>query len=639
MSVTNVFGSFVKDEIVISDPLIGNSTARGQVISWDPTTSILRIKPLQNTKTGAGQFGYIMFVDTDTVYSGDSQATISSISGTQAVVAAVVSGGGKLTEVNVTNPGSNYRSAPSIILGDPYYGSITTDSTGVSLTTQSSGNYGAGQTYTDVPAASVAPPGGSGAKFTVVTDGSGNIASLVCTDGGTTYALTQIITIAGDQLGGATPANDATVTVTALSHADRATVATLLNASVDTITITNTGSGYLSAPDVTVSGGNGINAKFNASIQNQGVSAINIEDGGVQYQSVPVVTITQSTGSGASVLLKSSDLGRILKVSGDNITYNYSHDKTLKPSLNTTFNLQLTRTQVIDYLDVIDGGSNFVAVPEIVLTGGQGSQFSLLPKIENEVIQSVSVISAGRGFTSAPTVTAKVTHTWVGLKSNSTLNFPYNTKIPTGTKVILKANNGVFPSPLIADTTYYAIARTTANGLADNQIRLATSLANANLGTFITFTSDPIGDANGITYFTLETTDLGDNIIAYMRPATFSPGERIYQGSSPTSYTAYGFVKGWDASGRVVSAEIVEGEFKVGEPVFGEETAAFGQIHEFSKADAVFEVSAISDSAKTWERTTGFLDLNEQRVYDNNRFKNSRHDVSSSINISVGKIT
>ena len=634
LSITNVFGSFVKDEIVISDPLIGNSTARGQVISWDPTTSILRIKPLQNTKTGAGQFGYIMFVDTDTVYSGDSQATISSISGTQAVVTAVVSGGGKLTEMNVTNPGSNYRSAPSIILGDPYYGSITTDSTGVSLTTQSSGNYGAGQTYTDVPAASVSPVGGTGAKFTVVTDGSGNIASLVCTDGGSTYALTNVITIAGDQLGGATPANDATVTVTALSHADRATVATLLNASVDTITITNTGSGYLSAPDVTVSGGNGINAKFNASIQNQGVSAINIEDGGVQYQSVPVVTITQSTGSGASVLLKSSDLGRILKVSGDNITYNYSHDKTLKPSLNTTFNLQLTRTQVIDYLDVIDGGSNFVAVPEIVLTGGQGSQFSLLPKIENEVIQSVSVISAGRGFTSAPTVTAKVTHTWVGLKSNSTLNFPYNTKIPTGTKVILRANNGVFPSPLIAGTTYYAIARTTANGLADNQIRLATSLANANLGTFITFTSDPIGDANGITYFTLETTDLGDNIIAYMRPATFSPGERIYQGSSPTSYTAYGFVKGWDASGRVVSAEIVEGEFKVGEPVFGEETAAFGQIHEFSKADAVFEVSAISDSAKTWERTTGFLDLNEQRVYDSNRFQEFSYDISSSINIS-----
>ena len=46
-----------------------------------------------------------------------------------------------------------------------------------------------------------------------------------------------------------------------------------------------------------------------------------------------------------------------------------------------------------------------------------------------------------------------------------------------------------------------------------------------------------------------------------MKPAEFSVGERIYQGASTTSYTAYGFIKNWDNSGRVVSVEIVEGEF------------------------------------------------------------------------------
>ena len=41
----------------------------------------------------------------------------------------------------------------------------------------------------------------------------------------------------------------------------------------------------------------------------------------------------------------------------------------------------------------------------------------------------------------------------------------------------------------IADnSTYYSVEATTANGLADNQIKLATSLANANLGTTISFT-------------------------------------------------------------------------------------------------------------------------------------------------------
>mgnify|MGYP005751623619 CR=1 FL=1 len=160
-------------------------------------------------------------------------------------------------------------------------------------------------------------------------------------------------------------------------------------------------------------------------IINEGVSSIQVEAAGQQYQSAPIINIEQKVGTGASILLKSSDMGEILKIGGDNITFNYSHDRTLKPKLNTTYNLQLVRTQIIDYLDVVNGGQNFVATPEIVLVGGQGSLFNLEPIIQNEIIQSVEVNSAGRGFTSAPTVLARVSHSFVTLNSNSTLNFPY----------------------------------------------------------------------------------------------------------------------------------------------------------------------------------------------------------------------
>ena len=92
-----------------------------------------------------------------------------------------------------------------------------------------------------------------------------------------------------------------------------------------------------------------------------------------------------------------------------------------------------------------------------------------------------------------------------------------------------------------------------------------------------------------------------------MKPATFSIGERIYQGASTTSYTAYGIIKNWDASGRVVSVELIEGDFVVGQPVFGEESAAFGQIHAFDRADASFVVSPISTSAANWEKDNWIL--------------------------------
>ena len=63
LTLENVLGNFLPDEIVISKSTQDNSTARGQVITWNPITSILRIKPLQNTRTGAGNKGYIMFTD------------------------------------------------------------------------------------------------------------------------------------------------------------------------------------------------------------------------------------------------------------------------------------------------------------------------------------------------------------------------------------------------------------------------------------------------------------------------------------------------------------------------------------------------------------------------------------------------
>jgi len=641
LTLTSVFGAFIKNEIVISQTVQGNQTARGQVISWDPTTSVLRIKPLKNTRTGAANKGYIMFSigggNTGFVYSSDSQGTVSAVSGIQATVATSVTGGGQLQTVTVTSAGSNYRSAPDVIFDDPYYGIINSVGT---INESVSNAFTANQTTTGVTQTSVAPVNGTGAEFTVITDNNGAISSVTCTDGGVAYALGDVITFDGTKLPGGASNEDFTVTVDGLSHANPATITTTLDAAVDAITVTNAGSGYLSAPTVTVSGGNGINAKFNTIIINQTVATINIENAGVQYQSAPVVNISQETGKGASILLKSSDMGKIQSIGGDNITFNYSHDITLKPELNTTYNLQLTRTQVIDYLDVVNGGANFVATPEIVLVGGQGSLFELNAVVENEVIQSVEVIKAGRGFTSGPAVEARVTHTWVGLASNSTLNFPYNPKVPNGTKVYLTEDLGQFPAPLTPNTAYYVIAPTTGNGLADNQVALATSLANANLGIAqkIVFTSAPVGDGQtGQTYFTMYTSDLGDIINAYMKPATFSIGERLYQGASNTSYTAYGYVKNWDASGRVVSVEIVEGEFKVGEPVFGEETSAFGQIHAFDRADSVFDVSPISTSAAGWERTTGFLDLNEQRVYDSDRYQEFSYNISSSININDWK--
>jgi hypothetical protein len=76
---------------------------------------------------------------------------------------------------------------------------------------------------------------------------------------------------------------------------------TLEDAKIKTVTITNGGSGYTSAPTVTLSGGGGTGASLTAVIANGAVTSVTINSAGTGYTSVPGITFTGGgDGSGTS---------------------------------------------------------------------------------------------------------------------------------------------------------------------------------------------------------------------------------------------------------------------------------------------------------------------------------------------------
>ena len=96
--------------------------------------------------------------------------------------------------------------------GVPVQGAVDT----IGTVTSVAGNYGTSQTYTAV--ASSGQFEGIGATFTVTSDGSGNIASVVKVAGGSNYEELEVITIAGNVIGGATPAHDISFPVSAITN-------------------------------------------------------------------------------------------------------------------------------------------------------------------------------------------------------------------------------------------------------------------------------------------------------------------------------------------------------------------------------------------------------------------------------------
>ena len=191
-----------------------------------------------------------------------------------------------------------------------------------------------GAGYTAPPGVTISGGGGSGAKA-IAKLTNGVVSSILVTAGGSGYTSTPTVTLTGYSLdiigtangsvytyngvvqsdgndgyqvvlngtttpapGGPTP-DDAQVTVNLPTPnlAGALGSATLSGSTVDTITVTAGGTGYMSSPIVTLSGGGGTNGLASANVANGAVTGIVVTNPGAGYTSAPTVTINPPAGS------------------------------------------------------------------------------------------------------------------------------------------------------------------------------------------------------------------------------------------------------------------------------------------------------------------------------------------------------
>jgi len=206
---------------------------------------------------------------------------------------------------------------------------------------------GSTQTYSNI-----APTGGNGSNgvFNILRNGAAYTAQIV--NPGTGYVTGNTLTVVGTQLGGASPANDASLIVTAASNIN--SVQTLSNASlvpgtgygdgtypttnlglgtgltvsivttggsIDTVTIVSSGKGYAVADVITITGGNN-----DATIQVASIST----GGLIQSVTVSGTPITASTINFISAFTLSTNT--TAQIAGGNTGITYSAISTIQVS-------------------------------------------------------------------------------------------------------------------------------------------------------------------------------------------------------------------------------------------------------------------------------------------------------------------
>lgn len=283
--------------------------------------------------------GDIVFASNSTVggtlnaTTGGGNVTANTVG--NLAVGNIFTGGATTLTLNLSSGGTGYTSAPTVVFtggggaGASATATINTSTgqvTGLTIVSSGAG-------YTSAPVISFA---GGGANPTTAASG---VAVLVAPINTTTLTIG-----AGISNGGAGYAAAPAVSFSTQTGATAPTAtASITNGVVTSITITAAGSGYTSAPSVTIdapgTGAGSAAAAASVALAPSALTSVNVTSGGAGYTIAPTVTFSAvGTGSGATATA--------------NLTGSAVTTVTTAPGI------------------MVSGGANYTAAPTVTFSGG-----------------------------------------------------------------------------------------------------------------------------------------------------------------------------------------------------------------------------------------------------------------------------
>ena len=470
---------------ILASILVGTNTANATANLSSGTISSLSL-------TNPGQF-----------YTSAPAVTITDGNGgtgSGASATATVTTGMIIAPPAITNAGSGYSVSPSVKISDSNGGTGTgavafanmyNDGTLKSIVIA---NPGSG--YTN-PVFTLSAPGGSGTTATVSYSGISNclggvVTGLTVTGGGSGYTA-PVVTIAPPTT---VNAGYVSPTVTLPYNSDYAATATAAmgtNGTVSGISISSGGSGYSTAPAVTIGapGSGGVQAVAVATVINGVVTGITVTSAGSGYTSTPSISIASPNLQASATAVA----GRITSITvpagaGGSGYLTAPAVSIIDPNGKNAVAIATITNGVVTGISVTNPGSGYVNPTINIAPPSAPATAGIIGKIGG-----FSVLAGGTGYTSAPTVTIMDSNGGTGSGATATATI-------SGGKVtgvtVSNAGSG-YSNPVVtfaggggmgaSATAWLAFSSTTSNTVA---------ISNGGYGYTITPTVQVL-DSNGGT--------------------------------------------------------------------------------------------------------------------------------------------
>jgi len=176
----------------------------------------------------------------------------------------------------------------------------------------------------------------------------------------------------------------------------------VLKQPLKSITVTNQGSGYTSAPAVGFSGGGGSGAVATARLDAT-ISTITVLDGGSGYTHPPIVTATSAEGAGMTATASIIGSVNSITITSGGTGYTSAPTITITGDGAGATATCTVNAGVVDTITVTNTGAGYTVPPQIQFSGG-GGNYAAGNAVLSAAVSGVVVNTGGSGFIDVPTI-------------------------------------------------------------------------------------------------------------------------------------------------------------------------------------------------------------------------------------------
>ena len=371
------------------------------------------------------------------------------------------------------------------------------------------------------------------------------------------------------------------------------------------------------------------------------INEIDVTFPGVGYEKSPgISTVRTTSGFNAVLRVYDENIGKSRFDEVIKIGFDYPSDKSVKPNIDIPSFVTLTKNYKISEVGVVTTGRNYLTAPDLVVAGR--SDIQLRANLEGTSIDSVDVLSAARGFNDVSNparIFAVRNSNGIGIvtaSSNGSTNFltisqPTNgwaadgSNFPfvVGDKIFVEGV-GVTTSPLTtggynSDDYDYAFFTVATRNPTTSQITYSITGLGTTGGTF-----DPNNSAGRV----IKRSDL-PTFEVKVETDEFLSGERVTYASNGSGIVFEN--DGYSSITNTLRIENTNSEILNGYVIKGSVSGAEGTVADVKSYEKFFNTGYKAERPKGWQRDTGKLNNDFQRLEDSDYYQNFSYSIKSEV--------